>query len=80
MLALQYVSTLGEFVGQIESGGKSGVGIVIGVEGSGEGGAIMSNLALLYTEGKEREMSSQGDVTANPATGGEGISTSLSWN
>lgn len=50
------------------------------MEGCAEGGDMMSYCAFLYTEGREREMSSQGETTARPAAAGEASGTLRPWN
>ena len=59
------------------SGGKLGVAPVM--DGSTGGGAMMSYLVFRWTEGRARETSSQGDVMARPAAGGEGMATLRPW-
>jgi hypothetical protein len=41
-----------------------------GEDGSSSGLVIMSHCEFLYTDGRDREMSSQGDAIARPAAGG----------
>lgn len=60
-------------MGQMESCGKLGCGM----ERSGDGGAMISYRVFRVTEGREREMSSQGEVSARPA--GKEIGTSPPW-